>query len=61
MAPNDLKQDTARKRIMPDQKWLRVRRQVATECCLRACTVADIIMYCPSDAKLLQENPEIFY
>ncbi|KAJ0178850.1 hypothetical protein K1T71_005625 [Dendrolimus kikuchii] len=61
MAPNDLKQDTAKKRLVSDERWRRVRRQVATECCLRACTVADIITYCPNDAKLLQENPEIFY
>ncbi|CAG9560034.1 unnamed protein product [Danaus chrysippus] len=41
------------------QRW-RVRRQVASECCERPCTVGNIIMYCPDDAKLLIEDPDIF-
>lgn len=60
MLPKDLQQHAAKKRLLAEGRWRRVRRQVATECCLRPCTVADIIMYCPDDAKLLQENPEIF-
>ncbi|CAH0702818.1 unnamed protein product [Spodoptera exigua] len=60
MAPKDLKKETARLQLVDEGQWRRVRRQVATQCCDRACTVADIITYCPNDAKLVQENPEIF-
>ncbi|XP_047022552.1 uncharacterized protein LOC124631952 [Helicoverpa zea] len=60
MAPKDLQKDTSRRRLVDGDRWHRVRRQVASQCCLHPCTVADIIMYCPNDAKLLQENPDIF-
>ncbi|XP_075971610.1 uncharacterized protein LOC142973616 isoform X2 [Anticarsia gemmatalis] len=60
LAPIDLKQETNRRRLVDEGHWRRVRRQVASECCLRPCTVADIIMYCPNDAKLIQERPDIF-
>lgn len=60
MAPKDLQKDTNKRRLVSERKWNRVRRQVANECCLRSCSVADIIMYCPNDAKILIENPDIF-
>lgn len=60
MAPKDLQQGRVKRRILAEGRWRRVRRQVATECCLRPCTVADIITYCPDDAKLVQERPDIF-
>uniref|UniRef100_A0A2H1V285 SFRICE_002747 n=1 Tax=Spodoptera frugiperda TaxID=7108 RepID=A0A2H1V285_SPOFR len=60
MAPKALQKETARLQLVDEGQWRRVRRQVATQCCDRACTVADIITYCPNDAKLVQENPEIF-
>ncbi|KAG6444214.1 uncharacterized protein LOC115456422 isoform X2 [Manduca sexta] len=60
MAPKDLQKKTIKHSLLEADRWRRMRRQVANECCLRACTVADIIMYCPNDAKLLQENPDIF-
>lgn len=60
LAPKNLRRDLTRNRLLAEGRWRRVRRQVATECCLRPCTVADIIMYCPEDAKLLVENPGIF-
>nr|XP_037868992.1 uncharacterized protein LOC119628374 isoform X2 [Bombyx mori] len=61
MAPKDLQQDTTKQRLLGEGKWRRVRRQVANECCLRSCTVAELIRYCPDDALLVQEHPEIFY
>ncbi|KAJ8733412.1 hypothetical protein PYW08_001710 [Mythimna loreyi] len=60
MAPKDLQKETNRQRIVDEAHWKRVRRQVATECCLNPCTVGDIIMYCPDDAKLVQDHPDIF-
>ncbi|XP_049870359.1 uncharacterized protein LOC126369837 [Pectinophora gossypiella] len=47
------------------QKWgskrlVRMRRQVASECCNQACTVGNLIMYCSDEAKLVQEDPDIF-
>ncbi|CAK1546102.1 unnamed protein product [Leptosia nina] len=59
LAPRDL-QSVNRRRFLAEERWRRVRRQVASECCERPCTVSNIIMYCPDDAKLLQENPNIF-
>ncbi|XP_073942911.1 uncharacterized protein [Choristoneura fumiferana] len=38
------------------KRWHRVRRQVATECCERACTVSNILLYCPDDAEVLRDN-----
>lgn len=58
MAPKEFQLKTTKRLIMESAR--RVRRQVADECCTRACTVADIIMYCPDDAKLVQERPDIF-
>ncbi|XP_072939981.1 uncharacterized protein [Epargyreus clarus] len=59
LTPKDLKRNRT-KRSVTEERWRRVRRQVASECCERPCTVGNIIMYCPDDAKLLQENPGIF-
>ncbi|XP_013138828.1 PREDICTED: uncharacterized protein LOC106115675 isoform X1 [Papilio xuthus] len=61
MAPKDLQKSMYKQRLLTEEHWRRVRRQVASECCERACTVGNIIMYCPDDAKLLRENPDIFY
>ncbi|CAH2071448.1 unnamed protein product, partial [Iphiclides podalirius] len=61
MAPKDLQKGMYKQRILAEEHWRRVRRQVASECCERPCTVGNIIMYCPDDAKLLRENPDIFY
>ncbi|KAJ8727460.1 hypothetical protein PYW07_001579 [Mythimna separata] len=60
MAPKDLQIETSKQRLVDESHWRRVRRQVATECCLNPCTVADIIMYCPDDAKLFEDQPDIF-
>ncbi|XP_028026041.1 bombyxin A-1 homolog [Bombyx mandarina] len=60
MAPKDLQQDTTKQRHLVEGKWRRVRRQVANECCLRSCTVAELIRYCPKDAPLVQKHPELF-
>ncbi|CAH2105640.1 unnamed protein product [Euphydryas editha] len=61
LTPTDLlfKNRNERRKIA-EIRWRRVRRQVASECCERPCTVENIIMYCPDDAKLLIENPDIF-
>ncbi|CAG4915615.1 unnamed protein product [Colias eurytheme] len=60
LAPKVLQRSANKKRLLAEKR-LRVRRQVARECCERPCTVSTIIMYCPDDARLLQENPDIFY
>ncbi|CAK1598705.1 unnamed protein product [Parnassius mnemosyne] len=60
MAPKSLQKSVYKKRLLAEEHWRRVRRQVASECCERPCTVGNIIMYCPDDAKLLRENPDIF-
>nr|XP_034830165.1 uncharacterized protein LOC117987297 [Maniola hyperantus] len=57
LSPKDLMR---KQRHIAKERWRRVRRQVAAECCERPCTVGTIIMYCPDDAKLLRENPDIF-
>ncbi|XP_023949432.2 insulin-like isoform X2 [Bicyclus anynana] len=57
LSPKGLKR---KERYITDERWRRVKRQVASECCERPCTVRTIIMYCPDDAKLLTENPDIF-
>ncbi|VVC88313.1 unnamed protein product [Leptidea sinapis] len=60
LSPRDLKKSVNEKRLISDGRWRRMRRQVATECCERPCTVSNLVMYCPDDAKLLRENPDIF-
>ncbi|XP_038220198.1 uncharacterized protein LOC119838351 [Zerene cesonia] len=61
LTPTGLQRSANKKRLLAEKRLLRVRRQVARECCERPCTVSTIIMYCPDDARLLQENPDIFY
>ncbi|KAM3967366.1 uncharacterized protein ACR2FA_011714 [Aphomia sociella] len=60
LAPKSVQEQKIKQRKLAEQRWRRVRRQVAAECCDRPCTVGNIIMYCPDDAKLLRENPNLF-
>ncbi|XP_045446961.1 uncharacterized protein LOC123655171 [Melitaea cinxia] len=60
LTPKDLLNNRDKRRKIAEMRWRRVRRQVASECCERPCTVETIIMYCPDDAKVLIENPDIF-
>ncbi|XP_047528789.1 uncharacterized protein LOC125065301 [Vanessa atalanta] len=60
LTPKDLLKIKNKRREFADVRWRRVRRQVASECCEKPCTVGNIIMYCPDDAKLLIENPNLF-
>ncbi|KAL4706609.1 hypothetical protein ACJJTC_009021 [Scirpophaga incertulas] len=50
----------SKKRWVDEEQLQRVRRQIATECCEQPCTIRQMIKYCPDDAKLVQEHPEIF-
>ncbi|XP_068631297.1 uncharacterized protein [Battus philenor] len=61
LAPKELQKGMYKQRLLTEEHWRRMRRQVASECCERPCTVGNIITYCPDDAKLLRENPDIFY
>lgn len=60
LTPKDLLNNRDKRRKIAEMSWRRVRRQVANECCEKPCTVETIIMYCPDDAKVLIENPDIF-
>nr|AXZ96486.1 insulin-like peptide 4 [Maruca vitrata] len=60
LTPRTLHKQRNKERVLTEARWRRVRRQIATECCDQACTVANIIKYCPDDAKLLKERPDIF-
>lgn len=60
LTPRSLHEQRKKERVLAEQRWRRVRRQIASECCDRPCTVANIIKYCPDDAKLLRERPDIF-
>ncbi|KOB77284.1 Insulin-like peptide 6 [Operophtera brumata] len=59
MAPKNFQRDRLGRSLLSEGSWKRSKRQVANECCLRTCTVGDVIMYCPDDSKLLLENPGI--
>ncbi|KAJ2952304.1 hypothetical protein O0L34_g4587 [Tuta absoluta] len=61
LMPKDLQNHMNKQRLESSESWRRVRRQVADECCESACTVGNIILYCPDDARLVKEDPEIFY
>ncbi|XP_059052783.1 bombyxin A-3 homolog [Achroia grisella] len=60
LTPKSVQEQKTKQRKLAKERWRRVRRQVASECCDRPCTVGNIIMYCPEDAKLLRENPDLF-
>ncbi|CAF4811375.1 unnamed protein product [Pieris macdunnoughi] len=60
LTPRDIQKSVNRRRFLAEEKWRRLRRQVATECCVEACTISNIILYCPENSKVIKENPHIF-
>lgn len=60
MAPEGLKKNTYLKWLVDKREGRRVRRQIASECCNKPCTIANIIEYCPGDSKLMLENSDLF-
>ncbi|XP_053603842.1 uncharacterized protein LOC128671418 [Plodia interpunctella] len=60
MAPKSVQEQKTKLLSLEKERWRRVRRQIATECCDNPCTVATIIMYCPNDSRVIRENPDLF-
>ncbi|CAH2991661.1 unnamed protein product [Chilo suppressalis] len=60
LTPRSIQEYRKKQRVLARERWRRVRRQVASECCDQACTIGQMIKYCPEDARLVRERPEIF-
>ncbi|XP_028166586.1 uncharacterized protein LOC135074156 [Ostrinia nubilalis] len=60
LSPKSLLELRDKERVRKQERWRRVRRQIASECCDQPCNVGLIIKYCPEESKLFKERPDIF-
>ncbi|KAL0832711.1 hypothetical protein ABMA28_000893 [Loxostege sticticalis] len=60
LTPRSLHELRNKERVLAQERWRRVRRQIASECCDQPCSVGNIIKYCPEESKLAKERPDIF-
>ncbi|XP_047984205.1 bombyxin A-2 homolog [Leguminivora glycinivorella] len=58
LVPEELHEHMKRSRLKRSRR--RVRRQLVDECCNQPCTISNLLMYCPPDAIIVKERPEIF-